>query len=296
MTSNNASGFMRHVIDESTEKKRADVILADANTQYSRAALKKLFDMDKILIDGEPARPGSKPKLGQVFEADLTPIMQEPDVIDLPILYEDDDVIVINKPDGIISHSRGRYWQEASVASFIRHKTRDMEGERAGIVHRLDRATSGVMIAAKNEAVQSFLQAQFADKNVKKQYIAIVHGVPENVQAHIIAPIARNPVIPKQFKVDPNGKTADTIYQLDKQGNGVSQLILMPQTGRTHQLRVHLQYIGHTIVGDLLYGTDGATEKRMYLHAESLTIPLPSGITQTFVAPLPESFAARMLK
>ena len=170
---------MKLIIDESTARKRADVILANANTEYSRAALAKLFDMGNVTLDGEPIKRGEKPKLGQVFEVDLTPIQQEPDVIDLPVVYEDDNIIVVDKPAGIISHSRGRYWQEASVASFIRDKTRDMTGDRAGIVHRLDRATSGVMIAAKNEDTQKYLQKQFADKKVSKEYIALVIGVPD---------------------------------------------------------------------------------------------------------------------
>lgn len=285
---------MQISIDETNAKKRADIIVADANTQYSRAALKKLFDMGLILIDDAPARPGSKPKIGQVMTVDLTPIQQEPDVIELPVLYEDDDVIVINKPAGIISHSRGRYWQEASVASFIRHKTRDMEGDRAGIVHRLDRATSGVMIAAKTETTQAFLQKQFADKKVKKEYVALVHGTPDSPKAHIVAPIARNPTLPKQFKVDQSGKEAETTYHVTAQHDSIAQLILTPLTGRTHQLRVHLNYIGHPIVGDTLYCPKDAAESRMYLHAQNLTITLPNGTTQTFTAPLPSEFDSRL--
>lgn len=113
---------MKITIDESQAKKRADVLVAAAATDYSRAALSKLFDMGLVLLDGETARRGDKPKLGQTLEVDLTPIQQEPDVVELPVIYEDNDVIVVNKPAGIISHSRGRYWQEASVASFIRAK------------------------------------------------------------------------------------------------------------------------------------------------------------------------------
>jgi 23S rRNA pseudouridine1911/1915/1917 synthase len=284
---------MKLIIDESTAKKRADVILANAETNYSRAALGKLFDMGLVTIDGMPAKRGDKPKIGQIFEADLSPIQQEPDVIELPVLYEDDDVIVIDKPAGIISHSRGRYWQEASVASFIRDKTKGMSGDRAGIVHRLDRATSGVMIAAKNEAAQKFLQKQFADKKVKKQYVALITGIPENAEAHIIAALARNPKIPQQFMVDTDGKYAETEYHVTASKDGLSMVTLLPMTGRTHQLRVHMQYIGHPIVGDVLYGIHAEKERRMYLHAETLHIVLPSGNSTVFRAPLPELFAKR---
>ncbi len=283
---------MNITIDETTARKRADVVLADAYTNYSRAALAKLFDMGNILINGEPARPGDKLKLGQVMTADISPLEQEPDVIDLPVLFENDDVIVVDKPAGIISHARGRYWQEASVASFIRDKTKDMTGERAGIVHRLDRATSGVMIAAKHQAAQIFLQKQFADKKVAKDYVALVVGTPEPAEAHIIAALQRNPNLPQQFRVAKEGKHAETVYKVDATNKAVSRILLHPITGRTHQLRIHLQYIGHPIIGDYLYGTEGS-EARMYLHAKTLKIHLPNGKEYTFEAPLPTEFKER---
>ena len=285
---------MNIVIDETTAKQRADILLANHYTQYSRAALGKLFDMDCVKIDGQPARRGDKPKLGQVMTADISPIQQEPDVIELPVLYEDADVIVVDKPAGIISHSRGRYWQEASVASFIRDKTKDMTGDRAGIVHRLDRATSGVMIAAKTESAQAFLQKQFADRTVKKQYIALVHGTPEKSEARIEAALLRNPSNPKQFMVDVTGKHAITTYNVEVSANGVSKVALTPLTGRTHQLRVHMQYIKHPILGDDLYSTQSHKEPRLFLHAHSLEITLPSGKHTTFIAPLPKEFETRL--
>ncbi len=279
-------------IDETTARKRADVVLADAFTQYSRAALKKLFDMGNITIDGEPGRPGDKLKIGQVMKANLSPLEQEPDVIDLPVIFENEDVIVVDKPAGIISHARGRFWQEASVASFIRDKTKDMVGERAGIVHRLDRATSGVMIAARNQVAQTFLQKEFSDKKVQKEYVALVHGTPDVEEAHIIAALARNPKIPQQFKVDKAGKHAETIYKIVKSNKTVSMIDLHPLTGRTHQLRLHMEHIGHPIIGDILY-SDDKNEPRMYLHAHKLTIRLPDDTMHTFEAPLPNDFATR---
>lgn len=283
---------MEITIDETTARKRADVILADNNTNYSRAALSKLFDMGNVWINDELARAGDKLKIGQVFKADLSPLEQEPDVIDLPVLFENKDVIVVDKPAGIISHARGRYWQEASVASFIRDKTKDMTGERAGIVHRLDRATSGVMIAAKNQAAQTFLQKQFADKKVVKDYVALVQGTPELEEAHIVAALTRDPKLPQQFKVAVEGKHAETIYKVAESKGKISKILLHPITGRTHQLRIHMQHIGHPILGDFLYGDEGK-EKRMYLHAHTLKITLPDGVEHTFEAPLPPEFAER---
>ena len=287
---------LKIVIDELTVKKRADIIVASMATDYSRAALSKLFDLGNVKIDGELAKRGDKPKMSQVIDVDLSPIQQEPDVIELPVLYEDNDVIVVDKPAGIISHSRGRYWQEASVASFIRDKTRDMTGDRAGIVHRLDRATSGVMIAAKHEEAQKFLQKQFADKKVKKEYTAIVYGTPKQSEAHIIAALIRNPKTPQQFMVNIDGKHAETEYHVTDSNNGLSIVYLKPYTGRTHQLRLHMLHIGNPIVGDLLYAPGMPQEDRMYLHAHSLTLTLLNGIVTTFTSPLPKSFKKRFIR
>lgn len=284
---------MKIIITEENAKTRADVLVANAATQYSRAALGKLFDMGSVLLGDQPAKRGDKPKIGQILTVDLTPIQQEPDVVPLPVLYEDGDVIVINKPEGIISHSRGRYWQEASVASFIRDKTKGMTGDRAGIVHRLDRATSGVMIAAKTEAAQRYLQKQFADRTTQKTYVALVTGVPKVTEARIVAPLQRHPKHPKLFMVHEDGKQAETAYKLLQTNNAVSLLELHPLTGRTHQLRVHLSYIGHAIIGDELYAP-GANEDRMYLHAHTLQINLPGNRPMLFEAPLPSSFNKRL--
>lgn len=283
------------IIDESIAKKRTDVILADAETDYSRAALGKLFDMGLVTLDGEAAKRGSKPKLGQVLVIDLSPLEVMPDVIELPVIYEDDDVIVIDKPAGIISHSRGRFWQEASVASFIRDKTKGMTGDRAGIVHRLDRATSGVMIASKNQEAQIYLQNEFSKKRVFKEYIALVQGSPATPEAHIIAALGRNESVPQQFKVDAEGKHAETIYKIIDSNKGVTKVQLHPLTGRTHQLRVHMQYIGHPIIGDVLYSVNSKIEKRMYLHAHILKIHLPGGKEHTFVSEVPKEFNERTI-
>src|SRR6056297_578509 len=130
---------------------RVDKYLADVFPEYSRSALAKLFTLNLIKYKGEPIQPGHKLRPGAEFEYDLGPLQEKPDVVQLPIIHEDDNIVVVDKPAGIISHARGRFWQEASVASFIRDRISGMQGERGGIVHRLDRATSGVMICAKNE-------------------------------------------------------------------------------------------------------------------------------------------------
>ena len=137
---------------------RVDKFLATKFPEYSRAAIAKLFTFKLIKLKGESIQPGFKLRPGAVIEYDLSPLAKKPEVIKLPVVHEDDDIVVVDKPAGIISHARGKFWQEASVASFIRDKIQGMDGERGGIVHRLDRATSGIMICAKNEVTLKHLQ------------------------------------------------------------------------------------------------------------------------------------------
>lgn len=267
---------------------RADKFLSLQLPEYSRAALKKLFDLNLIKINDEAIEPGFRVKPGTTLEYDLGPLQAKPEVIELPIIYEDENVIVIDKPAGIISHARGKFWQEASVASFIRDRVSDMTGERPGIVHRLDRATSGVMICAKNEKTLKILQNQFHDRKVIKKYIAIIEGKTDHDEALIDAAIIRNAKNPKKFMVSKEGKSAQTYYKTKKTTDRHSLLELVPKTGRTHQLRIHLLYIGHPIVGDLLYG--GKANDRLMLHAFSLQIEIPKYGQKTFKSEIPKEF------
>ncbi len=210
--------------------------------------------------------------------------------LDLPVIYQDENCIVINKPTGILSHSKGGFNPEATVASWLQSRVMDMDGDRAGIIHRLDRATSGVMICAKNNVTAKYLQKQFADRKVKKTYMAIVEDNLNHESAMIDMSIERNPKSPGTFRVGPNGKSAQTFYRTIKTKHGYSLIELKPTTGRTHQLRVHLSYLKHPIVGDELY--DGKKADRLYLHAEQLEITLPGGIRRVFTAKLPSEFAS----
>lgn len=267
---------------------RADVLLANAFPQYSRAALAKLFAQGAITQGDKQLKPGEKLQPGEIFTAIIDKLEHRAERIDLPIIYEDENVIVIDKPVGVISHARGRFWDEASVASFVRERVTDMDGERAGIVHRLDRATSGVMICAKNQETLSLLQKQFSQRKTKKTYYAVVQGVPDPDKAIIEVPIGRNPNKPQTFRPDPQGKVASSAYEVIDSNQEHALLELTPKTGRTHQLRVHLQYIKHPIVGDALYGDRPAD--RLYLHAHLLEITLPGGERRIFTSPLPREF------
>ncbi|HSD55587.1 MAG TPA: RluA family pseudouridine synthase [Candidatus Saccharimonadales bacterium] len=273
---------------------RADVVLAQQHTAYSRAALAKLFDKGLVHLGERRLKAGDKIPSNSILTSDLSSLTADDAEIDLPVLYEDDDCVVVNKPAGVLTHAQGAFTTEASVASFLRNKVVDMSGDRAGVVHRLDRATSGVIIGGKNPEALGYLQKQFADRKVKKTYMAIVEGHLKQKEAIIDMPIDRNPKAPATFRVGPNGKPAKTRYKVLEESDKYSLVELKPETGRTHQLRVHMMQLGHPIVGDPLYGK-GAFEDRLYLHAMSLEIVIPeTEERKTFVAPLPPEFKELM--
>ncbi|MBP9761611.1 RluA family pseudouridine synthase [Candidatus Saccharibacteria bacterium] len=233
------------------------------------------------------------------IDYDATELLEIP-MIELPILYEDENCLVINKPAGVLTHSVGDYTAEGTVATWLRShcdkeqakrksQGRLSRGSRTGIVHRLDRATSGVMICAKSPEALGMLQGQFADRTVNKTYIAVVRGQISPEAAVIDMPIERNPKTPSTFRVGVQGKPSRTMYKTLATDGAYSLLELRPETGRTHQLRVHLAHQGHPIVGDILYG--GETAERLYLHAAELQIRVPDARTSTtFSAALPDEF------
>lgn len=270
---------------------RLDVFIASKYPKFTRSSLERLFKSGHILINGLITKPSHILHEAEVVSVNESLLSQKSPDIELPIIYEDDNVTVINKPTGVLTHSKGALNLEGTVASFITKKITDkaMTGSRAGIVHRLDRATSGVIITAKTNEVLTKLQKQFSQRKVKKEYQAIIEGELDPPHAVIDAPIMRNPAKPQTFKVDSKGKSAITEYQTAKKfikdRKTYSLLTLKPKTGRTHQLRIHLTYIKHPIVGDNVYGKgDGS----LMLHASSLEITLPSGARKVFTAPMPD--------
>lgn len=273
------------------ESGRIDAAVAKEQV-VSRSFVKVLLDQGKVSI-GETTvyKPSVKVHPGDIvtlnYEAATDADIPE---INLEILYQDDDCLVVNKPVGVLTHSKGAFNPEATVSTFIRQFTTGMEDNRGGIVHRLDRVTSGLLICAKNEAALTSLQKQFSDRHAHKTYMAVVSGTPEQLEANIEMPIERNPKKPQTFRVGPNGKVAKTHYKVVASNDKYSLVELHPTTGRTHQLRVHMAQIGNPIVGDVLYG--GEPAERTYLHALSLELTLPSSKHHTFNAPLPAEFNA----
>ncbi|RTK93266.1 RluA family pseudouridine synthase [Candidatus Saccharibacteria bacterium] len=274
---------------EVDETKRIDAVIATTK-QLSRSFVNVLLDQGKVSVNGVAVyKPSFKVKAGDHIELDYAAEAEkEIPEIDLEILYEDDDCLVVIKPEGVLTHSKGAFNPEATVSTFIRPYTKGMEDNRGGIVHRLDRVTSGLLICAKHEKALQWLQKQFADRNAHKVYVAVVKGTPAQAEAVIDMPIERNPKKPQTFRVGPNGKPSVTRYKVLANNETHSLVELHPKTGRTHQLRVHLHQIGHPILGDTLY--EGEPADRVYLHAASLKLTLPNGKKQRFEAPIPSTF------
>jgi 23S rRNA pseudouridine1911/1915/1917 synthase len=273
---------------------RLDQKIVELIPELSRAFASKLIAGGKVKVNGEIiTKSGYKLHIKDKIKVDFDAAeLKAIPAIDIPIIYEDDDCVVIDKPVGVLSHSKGTFNPEATVASWLSPKFQGEGSDRAGIVHRLDRATGGVMIGAKNQAAALWLQKQFSQRKVKKSYKAIVVGRPDPPEAIIDMPIERNPKAPATFRVGTSGKPAITHYLVEASSDRYSLLGLSPQTGRTHQLRVHLNQIGYPIVGDNFYG--GEPADRLYLHAYKLEITLPSHTRQVFTAELPASFNRKM--
>jgi len=281
---------------EISRAQRLDQKVVELLPDLSRAFAARLIEDGKVTVNGAvQTKAGYKLRDSDevTVDYDTSELQQIPD-IDLPVLYEDDDCVVINKPVGVLSHSKGAFNPEATVATWLRSRLKDgLNGERGGIVHRLDRATSGVMICAKTPEALHWLQKQFATRNVHKTYAAVVTGHMDPAEAVIDMPIERNPRLPATFRVGAQGKHAKTAYKTVAVLDGYSLLELKPETGRTHQLRVHLAHFHHPIVGDTLYG--GEPAERLYLHAESLEITiLKNHERKVFTAPVPPDFREKV--
>ncbi len=269
-------------------KNRLDNYLSGTfDTTISRSLWQKYIKAGYVKVNGQ-AVLSPKTDISQADSVTVELPAEAEQSHEIPILYQDEDVIVINKPAGTLTHAKGGISEEFTVADFIApHTTFGASSDRAGIVHRLDRDTSGVLIGARNEEAARQIQEQFASRRANKVYLAIVEGTPKLKEAKIDLPIARHPSKPSTFRVDPKGKSAQTTYRVLSTKDGRSLIRLEPRTGRTHQLRVHMAHINTPIVGDRVYAKES---DRLMLHAYSLELTLPSGKKKTFMAPIPNEF------
>ncbi|HUD71797.1 MAG TPA: RluA family pseudouridine synthase [Dongiaceae bacterium] len=291
--------------------RRLDQVLAELVPGQSRAALQRLLREGRVLVDGRAVRPASRVRGGESVQIDLPPPRPSevaPEAIPLAVLHEDADLIVIDKPAGMTVHP-GAGRRAGTLVAALLHHCRDLSGvggvERPGIVHRLDRETSGVLVAAKNDVAHRALASQFKARTVRKTYEAIVWGRPRSLTGRIDAAIGRHPSARTRMAVDPDGRASRTAWRVAAALGPVTLLEVSPETGRTHQIRVHLASIGHPVVGDPLYGgrrtatvASRPSERAalaayagMALHARRLEFTHPSsGARLVLTAPRPAAF------
>ncbi|HEY5695471.1 MAG TPA: RluA family pseudouridine synthase, partial [Candidatus Saccharimonadales bacterium] len=277
-----------YVFEVLSNKKRLDAALAEQYPEYSRSTWQKYIKAGHVSVNGVVfTSPNREVKPDDRISTSIPEAINH-DAHELPILYLDENVIVVNKPIGVLTHAKGAINDEFTVADFFRrYTTYGLDTNRPGIVHRLDRDTSGVIIGARTPEAAHLLQKQFADRKTKKTYIAVLSGHLKNETARIELPIGRNPSAPSTFRVDPKGKTATTEYKVLGKNETQSLVELRPLTGRTHQLRVHTAYLHAPIYGDRVYGQ---AADRLYLHAYRLEITIPYGDRRIFEAPIPVDF------
>ena len=275
--------------------KRLDLYLHERLPAYSRARLQEWIKAHRVQVNSAPQKPSYVLRGSEVIEiepAELPPLHAEPEELPLEILYDDEDLIAVNKPAGMVVHSgAGRHSGTLVNALLHRFRTLSKVGGalRPGIVHRLDRLTSGVILVARTDLAHRHLAEQFANRRVEKVYIALVHGRMKTERGKVTTPISRDPVRRVRMTARlARGRSAITEYTVLKRFDQFTLLEVRIGTGRTHQIRVHLASIGHPVAGDKLYGAPASMLGRYFLHARRITFASPArGERITVEAPLP---------
>ncbi len=287
------------IVTEEEIGERLDKILVRRFKEvYSRTYFQYLIDEQLVLLNGVPVKKRIKPKVGDEIEvqfAIMPEIQLTPEPIPLSIIYEDEELLAINKPAGLVVHPAPGHWSGTFVNGLLYHcqqwTTNCSTSLRPGIVHRLDKDTSGILVAAKTLEMQQKLIALFASRQVDKEYLAICVGRPSD--GEINAPIGRHPIHRKQMAIVPTGRSALSMCQAISWNDKLSVVRIMIATGRTHQIRVHLKYKGTPILGDSLYGNSSVNHyygvQRQLLHAAVVRFRHPlTGFLLELRAPPPE--------
>lgn len=309
------------VVDAAYAGSRLDWFLAQHFRQYSRVLLRRVISAGGVEVDGRGGKPSYLLRAGQRVRVVLPPLPREgptPEAIELSILYEDDDLVVVDKPPGMVVHPARGNWTGTLVSALQHHfdqLSRVGGPLRPGIVHRLDRDTSGVIVVAKTDPAHARLAVQFQERTIEKEYFAIVAGRPDRDRDQIDQPISFHPQHREKMAIrpdDPHRREAQSYYEVQERFDGFAALAIFPKTGRTHQIRVHLASIGCPVLCDRHYGgrreiTRGEIRRdpsdghvllaRQALHARRLKFAHPtSGAPLEVVAPLPADLAELLVE
>lgn len=275
---------------------RLDRIVVDHLADTSRSFVQRLIEADAVLVNGEPKRPSYKVSDGDFIEVHV-PTPDEPDEITpadilIPIAYEDDDIIVFDKPPGLVVHPAPGHKDSTLVNAFkwLRPENIQPGTERPGIIHRLDKDTSGLIVVAKNERSRLHLLRVWQARKVRKEYTALVAGTFPEDEAKVDAPIDRDPNNRKRMAVVQGGRHAVSYLRVLERLPGFTLLDVEIETGRTHQIRVHCAFAGHPVAGDRTYGgyRQNIPLERQFLHARRLRFDLPDGRPLDLTSPLPD--------
>ena len=297
------------IVEKSLPGGRLDRFLCERFPAASRGALRRLIEEGHVRVNGRSVKPAHHPRAGEAVEIhwpEAKPAAAQPEKIPLDILFEDKSLLVVNKPAGLVVHPASGHETHTLVNALLHHCQGSLSGiggvARPGIVHRLDKETSGCLVVAKNDETHVALAEQFAGRRVQKIYHALVCGEPARESGEIRAAIARHPTHRKRMAVsdDSAGRAAHTSYRILERLHATTLMEARIHTGRTHQIRVHFQFIGHPLVGDATYGArqnvrvkelTGYAAPRVMLHARQLSFIHPRTKKQvTFEAPLPGDF------
>ena len=300
-------------VEQSQPGVRLDTFLREKFPAASRGALQRLIEEGHVLINGKTTKATHHPRLGEQIKVhwpEAKPAAAQPEKIPLDILFEDKSLLVVNKPAGLVVHPSAGHEEHTLVNALLHHCKGSLSGiggvARPGIVHRLDKETSGCLVVAKNDETHLALSEQFAAREVKKIYQALVCGEPGRATGEIHAAIARHPTHRKRMAVSDEdaGRAAHTSYKILERLHAATLIQAQIHTGRTHQVRVHFQFIGHPLVGDETYGArqnarlkelTNYAAPRVMLHAKELSFVHPgTKKILKFEAPLPADFKAAL--
>lgn len=279
---------------------RLDVFLSQAVPGLSRSAAQNLLREGCVTCNGMPVKKNYRTNPGDVIRVELpapAPLDVPPTEMDLEIAYEDRDVLVINKPKGLVVHPAAGHWEDALVNGLLYARGEELSGIngvlRPGIVHRIDKDTSGLLIVAKNDLAHTVLASQLKDHTLARTYEAVICGNLKEDSGTVDAPIGRHPTDRKKMTVTDRGRSAVTHWEVVSRYRGYTHVRCRLETGRTHQIRVHMAYLGHPILGDTVYGRKKAElgQSSQCLHAATLCFLHPrTGLPVIVTAPLPDYF------